>query len=166
MNDTINTIKTRRSIRSYKDNPINKKILEELVDCARLAPTGRNIQPWEFIVITDKGKLKQLGQIATTGPFIADAAACIVVCGPKDQKWVFEDGSAAVENILLAAHSLGIASCWVAGYPKEYCTEINKLLGIPDSHVVVASLPLGYPAVPNPTKVKRALKEVIHWESF
>ncbi|MFH1398569.1 MAG: nitroreductase family protein [Candidatus Woesearchaeota archaeon] len=165
MNETIANIKQRRSVREYLAKPISKQILEELIDCARQAPSGMNLQPWEFIVVTQRPKLKALGEICTHGSFIKDAAACIVVCGKKSEKWVFEDGSAATENILVAARSLGIGSCWIAGHPKEYCMQIQDLLKIPVSQVVVAILPLGYPK-DWPTKQKRALQELLHWEEY
>ena len=87
MNETIQNIKNRRSVRQYSDKPIPNEILKELVDCARLAPTARNEQPWEFIVVTDKSTLAELSRIATYGPFIRDAAACIIVCGDGAAKY-------------------------------------------------------------------------------
>ncbi|MCK4927099.1 MAG: nitroreductase family protein, partial [Candidatus Aenigmarchaeota archaeon] len=80
MNETIKSIKSRRSVRNYQTAEIPKEILEELIDCARLAPTARNTQPWEFIIIKDKDTLDNIGKLASHGHFIKDAAACIIVC--------------------------------------------------------------------------------------
>jgi len=165
--DVIEVIKKRRSIRVYKDKSIPKDTLEKIVDAARFAPTARGVQPWEFIVITDRGTLKKLGEIAENGRFLAQAGACIAVfC--SDTKYYLEDGCAATENILLAAASLGIGSCWVAGDKKPYCQEVSDLLNFPATFKLVSLIALGYPESEKSFRIvdKRSLKEVIHWEKF
>lgn len=165
MNETIKTIKTRRSIRSYEAKPISNEILEELINCARLAPSGRNVQPWEFVVITEKNMLDKISRIAEYGAFIKDAGACIlVIC--EDTKYYLEDGSAATENILLAAKSLGIGTCWVAGDKKPYCSDILKLVNAPPGHKLVSIISLGYSSEEVGTHGKKNLKEVLHWDHF
>lgn len=159
-------IKTRRSVRLYDEKQITKEMLEEIIDCARLAPSARNKQPWEFIVITKKSVLEKIAEIATYGKFIKNAAACIIVCGDHENHHLVEDGSAATENILLAASALGIGGCWVAGWQKAYCREIKELLGIPEEKDIVSILPLGYPKMEVPAPPKRPLDEVLHWEKF
>ncbi|MCM8771328.1 MAG: nitroreductase family protein, partial [Candidatus Omnitrophica bacterium] len=136
--ETQVAIKLRRSVRDFKPQiKISKDILEKLIDAGRLAPTARNIQPWEFIVITNKDMLETIGGIADNGRFIADASACIAVfC--KDTKYYLEDGCAATENLLLAATDLGLDSCWVAGDKKPYCLRIKELLGVPDDFKLVS----------------------------
>lgn len=165
MNETIKNIKERRSIRKYKDKEISKEILEELIDCARLAPSGRNEQPWEFVIITNKETLKKVGEIVTTGHFIKDAAACIIVCG-KENGHLVEDGCAATENIHLAAHSLGLGTCWVAGVNRDYNDAAKKILGIPDDIDMVSFIPLGYPDEEPSIRSRKSLQEVIHWEKY
>lgn len=165
--DAIDALKKRRSIREFKDKSIPKDILEKLVDTARLAPTARNVQPWEFVVITDRAILKKIGEIAETGKFIASAGACIAVfC--SDTKYYLEDGCAATENILVAAAALGIGSCWVAGDKKPYCGAISSLLNAPASFKLVSLIALGYPQSKDSFKVaeKRSMKELTHWEKF
>lgn len=165
--ETIECIKTRRAVREYLSKPIPKKILEDIIDCARLAPTARNEQPWEFVLVTEKSKLEELGKITQYGDFIKDAAACVIVCCRADAKYYLEDGSAASENILLAAKAHGIGSCWVAGDKKPHCEAIKKFLGIPDGQKVVSILPLGYPEGKWPEPYgKRKLADVMHWEKF
>jgi len=94
--DIIETIKMRRSVREYKDKPIPKEILEKLVDAARFATTARNVQPWEFILITKADTLKKIGELAENGRFVAQAKACIAVfC--SDTKYYLEDGCAATQ---------------------------------------------------------------------
>jgi len=162
----IEVIKNRYSCRKFLDRPIPKELIEKLIDAGRFAPTARNIQPWEFIVITDKENLKKIGTITSpNGSFIKDCACCIAVfC--QDTKYYLEDGCAATENILLTAYDLGLGSCWVAGDKKPYVEEIRKLLSVPDNFRLVSLIALGYPAEDKPKRVKRELKELIHWEKF
>ena len=165
--DLLKAIKTRRSIREYKDGSIPREILADLIDAARFAPTARNIQPWEFVVITDKGVLDKIAQLAENGRFISAAAACIgVFCA--DTKYYLEDGSAATQNLLLAASGYGIGSCWVAGDKKPYCGEVAGLLKAPHSLKLVSLVALGYPASRDSFKEapKKGLAQLIHWEKF
>jgi len=162
---TQEAIKQRRSVRSFQDKPISRGLIEKIVDAGRLAPTARNIQPWEFIAVTQKEILKKLGQIADTGSFISQCSACIVVCS-EDTKYYLEDGCAATENILIAATDLGLASCWVAGDKKPYAEKVKELLGIPKEFKLVSLIALGYADLPKETPSKRTLKEVLHWQRF
>ena len=165
--DIMEVVKTRRSVREYTDRPIPKDVLERIVDAARFAPTARNVQPWEFIVVTKTETLKKIGDLAENGRFVAQAQACIVVfC--SDTKYYLEDGCAATQNILLAATALGIGSCWVAGDKKPYCSQVSSLLGVSAAFKLVSLIALGYPAPADSFKVtdKRSLKELIHWEKF
>ena len=165
--DAIEIIKKRRSIREFQDRPIAKEILEKMVDAARFAPTARNVQPWEFIVITESSTLAKLGELAQNCRFLAQAKACIAVFS-SDTKYYLEDSCAATENILLAAASLDIGSCWVAGDKKPYCSEVSKLLNVPLTFKLISLIALGYPLSVKDFKIanKRSLKEVIHWERF
>lgn len=163
--DTIEALRGRRSIRVYETGKvIPKETLETIVDCGRLAATGRNVQPWEFIVITSPEKLRQVAAITEYGKFIADCAACIaVIC--EDSKYYIEDGAAATQNMMVAAWSLGIGSCWVAGDKKDYADQLRTFLGAPDTHKLLSLIALGYAAkVPSPRK--RPLNEVLHWEQY
>lgn len=158
-------LKKRRSIRSYNSKPIPPELLEELIDCARLAPSARNIQPWQFVVITEREALGILGSSTDTGRFIAGSSCCIaILC--LDTKYYLEDGCAATENILIAAMSLGLAGCWVAGDKKPYCDKVKELLGVPQEYKLVSLIPLGYSESQPPMPAKKALKEVLHWEKW
>jgi len=165
--DAIEAIKKRRSVREYKDKTISKEILQNLVDAARFAPTARNVQPWEFVVITHPDTLKKIGALAENGRFMAQAKACIAVfCA--DTKYYLEDGCAATQNLLVSATALGIGSCWVAGDKKPYCNQVSNLLNVPASFKLVSLIALGYPEKEESFRVvdKRSLGEVIHWEKF
>lgn len=165
--NSLELIKSRRSIREYKDTSIPKEALEKIIDAARFAPTARAVQPWEFILVTKPETLKKLAELAENGRFLAQAKACIAVfC--QDTKYYLEDGCAATQNILLAAAELGIGSCWVAGDKKPYCPQVSELLGVPAGFKLVSLISLGYPKAEGSFKAteKRGLGEVIHWEKF
>ena len=115
--DAIEVLKTRRSVRAYKGEPVPRKVIEDIVDCGRLAATAVNIQPWEFVVVTDARMLRRIATATDYGKFIADAPMCVLVLC-RDTKYYLEDGSAAAENILLASRAHGLGSCWVAGDKK------------------------------------------------
>ena len=162
--DAIEMLKTRRAVRAYTSEPVPKKIIEDIVDCGRLAATAINIQPWEFVVVTDPVLRRRLAETADHGKFIADAPVCVVVIC-QDTKYYLEDGSAATENILLAARAHGLGACWVAGDKKAYAPEICRLVGVPPGHKLVSLIPMGYPAE-SPEKPKRPLSDVLHWEKY
>ena len=162
--DALQAIRTRRSIRKYEDKPIPKETLEAIVDCGRLAATGRNEQPWEFVVVTDPDIKQQIADATDYGKFIAQAAACIAVfC--RDTKYYLEDGAAATQNILVGAWALGVGTCWIAGDKKHYASTIGTIVGAPENTKLVSLIALGYPAE-QPTRPKRELVEVLHWNRF
>ena len=164
--ETFETIANRVSTRSYEEKPIEKALLEKLVDAGRRAPTARAVEPWEFVVVTEKAVIEKLGALASpNGQFIKDSAACIAVyC--KDTKYYLEDGVAATENILLMAENLGLGACWVAGDKKPYANDVSKLLNVPPEFKLISLISLGYPHGKKPQQKKRKLREVIHWERF
>jgi nitroreductase len=163
--DAMEALRGRRSVRSYEKKPVPRETIEEIIDAARLAPSANNIQPWEFVIVTDSGMRSRIAGLADYGKFIAHAGTCVAVFA-KDVKHYLEDGSAATENILVAAHALGLGTCWVAGYKKDYADPIRDLLGVPEGYRLVALISLGYPAEKPEPHGKRALEEVIHWERF
>ena len=162
--DAIEVLKTRRCVRKFDAKAIPSEIVEDIVDCGRLAATAINIQPWEFVVVTNPRKLRKIADIADHGKFIAEAKACIVVLC-RDTKYYLEDGSAATQNMLLAARAHGLGACWVAGDKKAYASEICHLLGAHSELRLVSLVPLAYPAE-EPVINKRPLSEVLHWEDF
>ena len=162
--ECIEALKTRRSVRAYTGEPVSREVLEDIVDCGRLAATAINIQPWEFVVVTDAQMLRAIAAAADYGGFIAQAAACVVVMC-KDTKYYLEDGSNASQNILVAARAHGLGSCWVAGDKKPYAEKVRKMLGAPEGYKVISLLAIGHPAEEGEKK-KRPLSEVLHWEKY
>ena len=163
--DTFECIFKRVSVREYEAKPISQQVLIQLVDAGRRAPTARAVEPWGFVVVTERELLKTIGEIANTGVFIKDSLACIVVfC--QDTKYYLEDGCAATENILLAACSFGLGACWVAGDKKPYAEDIKKLLNAPPDLKLISLISLGWPKKEIPQSKKREINDVIHWQRF
>ena len=160
--DTFEAIRRRRSIRRFTGAPVPRADLQAIVDAGRLAATGSNRQPWDFVVVTDSAALRQL---AVAEPWMTDAGAVIVVVMDPTSRWWVEDGSAAAENMLLACTALGYGACWVEGDALPHEGEFKALLNIPAEKRLLTLLPVGVPAE-TPERKKKALKDVLHWEKF
>lgn len=163
--DAMEALVTRRSCRQFSSREVGRDLIEKIVDAGRLAATARNVQPWEFVVVVDAAARRELAGMTDTGRFIADAPVCIAVL-TKETKYYLEDGSAATQNLLVAAHALGLGSCWVAGDKKPYASKAAAFLGAPEGVRLVALVAIGYPAGKVEGPGKRALADVIHWEKF
>jgi nitroreductase len=163
--EAITALKTRRSYRAYRDRPIDRAVLEEIVDCARLSATAMNIQPWEFVVLTGRETLEAVSNKMNHSQFVGKAAAAILVfC--KQGDYSLEDGCAASENILVAAAALELGACWIAGDKQEFAEPLRELVGAPETLKLVSIISLGYPAeTPEPAE-RRPLSEVLHWEKY
>ncbi len=163
--DTQVVIQRRRSNRTFSARPVPADTIIQLVDCAHLAPTARNVQPWEFVAVTNKVTLATLGGLCENARFLLKCPCCIAVfC--EDTKYYLEDGCAATNNLILAATDLGLASCWVAGDKKEYAAKVGELLNAPRTHKLVSMVALGYADTQPPAPPKRTTREVLHWEKF
>jgi len=163
--DAFDAIATRRSVRKYKTTPVPRELIEKVIDAGRRAPTAMNVQPWEFVVVTDQAMRESFAEICDYGKFFSNAPVCIaVLC--KETKYYLEDGCAAIENMLIAAAALELGTCWVAGAQKSYAATIARKLNAPAKHKLVALVALGYPADSgNPTD-KRPLNQVMHIEKW
>ncbi len=162
--DAIEALKTRRSVRKFRSEGVDRSLIEDIIDCGRLAATARNEQPWEFVVVTDSGVRARLARLAVNGPFIADAPVCIVVLC-KVGTYFVEDGAAATQNILVAARAHGLGSCWVAGDKKPYAEEVLGLVGAPAGYKLVSLVAMGHAETAG-SPAKRSLSDVLHWERF
>jgi nitroreductase len=160
--DALEAIRRRRSVREYSGESIPRQDLEAIVDAGRLAASGSNRQPWDFVVITDRDMIEQL-KVASL--WMEKAGAIIAVVMDPASRWWLEDGSAAVENMLIAATALGYGSCWLQGYTMPLEEEFKALLEIPRELRLLTLVPIGVP-VQWPTKEKKTLDQVIHWERY
>jgi nitroreductase len=162
--DALTALRTRRSIRKYTATPVPHEMLETMVDCARLAATGCGEQPWEFVVVTDAAARRRLAESTGYGKFIADASACVVVLC-RDTRFYLEDGSAATQNLLLAATAQGLGTCWIGGDKCDYAEAVQTIVGAPEGYKLISLVAVGFPAE-MPVRGKRSLAEVLHWERF
>jgi nitroreductase len=160
--DTLEAIRIRRSIRKYTGEKIPRADLEKIIDAARLAPSGSNKQPWDFIVVTEEAMINQL-KIAS--PWMDKAGAIIAVVMDPSSRWWVEDASAAVENMLLVCTALGYGACWLEGYTLPREDEFKLLLEIPKTKRLITLVPVGVPAE-LPIVDKKPLTEVLHWEKY
>lgn len=162
--DTLTCIRTKRELRDYLDKPVPQECIDAILEAGRLAPSSKNSQPWHFIVIRDKETLRRISELTPTGKHIAQAPMAIAIV-MEDAKLPEVDGARAGQNIVLAAWSLGIASCWVTNF---YDDGVKELLGVPQRMKLVTVLPFGYPVESKTTrkKIRKNLSEIVHYEKY
>jgi nitroreductase len=165
--DVFEAIRTILAVRKFKDVPVPDEVIGRIVEAARLTSSSRNLQPWHFIVVQDRATLKKIGELATTGPYTADAAFAIVVAYEKESQFGVSDASLAIHSMMLTAWADGVGSNWV-GFADRYGATIAPLLGIPDELDILAVVPFGYPVAElgKGKKRRKALGEVAHRERF
>lgn len=170
---TIKDIMTRTSVRSYSDRAIESEKIDTLLRAAMAAPSAGNKQPWRFVVINDKSRLKYISENFNTMTMAKDAALAVIVCGditatfPGDGKdyWV-EDVSASSENMLLAAHAMGLGAVWCGIYPlPERVQQFSEFLELPENIIPMACICIGYPAG-DPTPKDKWKPEYIHYNRW
>src|SRR5690606_13254154 len=144
--------------------PIPNDVIEDIIDCARQAPSAINIQSWAFVVVTDDDARRAIAEATDHGGHIAQAPACVAVfC--KDGQYFLEDVSAATTHILLAARAHGLGACWISGHGRPYADRVAQILGVPKEFRLVSLISLGRPAT-TPSPPKRPLADVLHWQRF
>jgi nitroreductase len=166
-NDVLELIKKRRSIRKYTDQAVTDEQVRQLLEAAMAAPSGSDLQSWEFVVVRDPALKRQLAQTHTWSSMAADAAVVFVVCGNEraSRHWV-EDTSAATENLLLAATALGLGAVWVAMYPhSDREAPARRILAIPEEIRILCLVPVGHPAESKPPRTQYKESKV-HYERW
>jgi nitroreductase len=160
--DAIEVIRRRRSVRIFTGDPIPREDLQIIVDAGRLAATGSNLQPSEFVVVT---KPEAINHFTYGADWIAKAAAIVVIVSNPGSRWWVEDGSAAAQNMLIAATALGYGSCWFQGLIETREQAYKDYLGVPDHLRIFTLVVIGVPGE-SPSKTKKTLEQVLHWERF
>lgn len=162
----IEQILSRRSVRRFEQKAIPKEVLNKILEAGRQAPSAANRQPWRLIIITDDNLKKQLSK-GFFNRFIKNAPLTIVGCANTGAlltgKWAVIDTSIALENIVLAAWTLGIGSCWIGDFKEK---KVKQLLNIPSDWTIVALLALGYPAEKPKQPRKKPLKNLTSFNKF
>ncbi|MCQ2339388.1 MAG: nitroreductase family protein [Paludibacteraceae bacterium] len=151
--NVIENIRTRVSVRQFTGEKITEEQIQTLLQCAMSAPSAINRQPWAFIVVTEDSVLAQLGQAFPYSRCDQHPAIAIVPCGDMSKAiedegrdfWI-DDVSAATQNILLAAHSMGLGAVWTGLYPTERYMQAQTLLGLPEHIIPLCIVPVGVPA--------------------
>lgn len=171
-NETLRVIKNRRSVRNYLDKPVSEEDLKILIKSGMAAPSAVDMRPWDFLVVKNESTLKALADVMPFGKMLPGAGAAVVVCGVPEKSvpdapefWV-QDCSAASENILLAAESMGLGAVWLGVYPvKERIEGVRKILNIPENVVPLNILSIGHPKGLEKPKDKFEM-EKIHREKW
>lgn len=147
--DAIEAILSRRSIRRYTSQMVSDQLIRELLEAAMSAPSASNEQPWHFVIINDRKILEGIPKFHPYSNMLRETPLAILVCVDLDvgtEGFLIQDGSAATENLLIAAHAKGLGAVWLGIYPlKERITGIRKLLAIPDHILPLALISIGYP---------------------
>jgi len=156
--EALEAIKTRRSIRRYKKDPVPQEELDKILDAGRWAPSASNLQPWKFIVLRDFEVKERVAKLLAWGGFLAEAPLGIaVVADPGVSDHPVEDGSIAAYSMLLAAHAVGLGACWLN--PSAVEEEVKEILDIPEEHRLISVISPGYPAEA-PSSTRKELKDI------
>jgi len=159
----FDTIKDRRSIRTYKGKRIPTDKLEKLLKAARLAPSAGNEQHWKFIIVENEKIKNQLVTASNNQAFIGTASHVIVGIGDPTKKWHQVDLAIALEHIVLEAVEIGLGTCWIGAFNED---EVNKILKIPQDKKIVSLLTVGIPAESPAAKPRKALEEIVAYNEY
>lgn len=167
-NQTLETIFNRKSVRKYTERPVEKEKLETLVRAGMAAPSSRDRRPLEFVIVTDRDLLDKMGDGLPLARMLKETKQAIIVCGDtvkSENAWQL-DCSAAAQNILLAAESMGLGAVWTAAYPyPERMKIIQNALQLPEHILPLTVIPLGYPTGIEKPKDKYNKKQ-IHYNGW
>lgn len=171
----LDLIRTRRSIRQFQDRPVEAEKIDILVESVLRAPSGKGVNPWSFVVVTDPGTIKALSKAKPSGAtFLANAPLAIVVCADpsKTDVWI-EDASIASIYLHLAATDLGLGSCWIQIRERKHDDKtsageyVSRLLGLPEGMVVHTMIAIGYAKEEKAPHPKSSLEyDKISWDHF
>jgi nitroreductase len=166
-------IRARRSVRSFREDPVNAGRLERILEAARLAPSARNAQEWRFVIVSDAGMRSRLALEAAGQAFIGEAPLIVVCCAETDgrvmrcgQPAYTMDVAIAVDHLTLAAAAEGLGTCWIGSFDEG---AVKGLLGIPPAIRVVTLTPLGFPrdrGLPAGEKPRRELPAIVRRERW
>ena len=165
--DLFEAIKDRRSIREYSSREVEEEKLNTILEAARWAPSAGNKQPWHFIVVRDAKIRKQFGEMHPHGRWMKDSPVVVAVLGDpeKHQTYYMCDPHQAVQNMLLAAHSLGLSSCWMGVRRHAFEQDFKKLLNIPARMRLICTISIGY-SDEKKSKTRFPLKDIVSWEKY
>jgi nitroreductase len=163
-------IRKRESVREYLDKPIPEASLRNVLEAARLAPSAANRQTIKLVVVRDAKTRRELAQAANSQTFIGEAPVVIAAVA-TDTQFVMPcglpshpiDAAIAVDHLTLAAADEGLGTCWIGAFSQE---RVQRILGVPETSLVMVLLPLGYPRKQRGTKIRKPFEEMICYETF
>ena len=161
--DVEEAIRTRRSIRDWSGRPMDRATIEELLESARLAPSGMNGQQWELVVVTDRERLRQLVPVCNNQRHVGEAGAFLFIVTDPSAKWVHVDPAIALDHLTLRAREMGLGTCWIGAFDEA---RMREFLGIPEGKVTVIGMTLGHPGEEPAPRKRRDLEELVHWERY
>jgi nitroreductase len=165
--DVLEAIKTRRSVRTFKKAPVPEELVEKVLEAGRWAPSSKNRQPWKFIVLRSSEVRKKLSELLPNGWFLADAPLGIaVIVDPKESSRYVEDGAAASEHILLAAHGIGLGACWIGSYGIPLEDKARNVLGVPEGQRLLSVIAVGYPDEKPAPRSRKNLAEIVFKDRY
>ena len=141
-NSVYESARTVLAVREFQDRPIPEEILRRIVEAGHLSASSLNLQPWHFVLVTDRERLRELGAQISTGRYIAGAGAAIVVAYERDSEYGVSDASRAIQSMILVAWADGVGSNWTGFGDLD---GVAERVGLPDDYEVLAVVPLGYP---------------------
>lgn len=161
--EVMEAIRSRRSIRKFRSKELPREHLEQLLESARLAPSGANRQPWEMVVLTDLQKMNDLVPLCKNQKFIADCCLFLVGVDDPQQKWAQVDLTIALDHVTLTAMELGLGTCWIGAFDGE---RMGEHLGIPKNRTVTVCLAVGYPDESPEARNRKPMEDLFHKEKY
>jgi nitroreductase len=159
--EALEAIRTRRSIRKYKKTPVTDEMVDKILEAGRWAPSSKNAQPWKFIVLRDSEVRRKLSELLPYGKFLAETPLGIaVIVDPSVSSRPVEDGAAVTENMLLAAHALGLGACWIGSYGIANEGKVKDVLGVPQEQRLLSVIALGYADESPQARSRKSLDEI------
>ncbi|MCD6301871.1 MAG: nitroreductase family protein [Staphylothermus sp.] len=164
--ELLDFLKSRRSIRKFKPDPVPREVIEKILDTARFAPSARNSQPWRFIVVDDPSIKEQFANIHPWAQPLKNAPLGIVVVADKNTSPTsyLVDGANATIYIQLAAHALGLGTVWLQ--TLRNIEDIQRILNLPENLVPVAMLAVGYPDEQPKPKDRLPLEKLMYYNKY
>jgi len=160
----VDVIKNRRSIRKFKDKPIDDDTIRKIIEMGTWAPSGLNNQPWKFVIIKDKELKAKIAECTKYSGIIRDAPVCIAVFLDNSQSYNrvkdIQAIGACIQNMLLTIHAMGLGGVWL-GEILNKREEVEQILNIPSELELMAVVAIGYPAESGGKGVRKPLSEVI-----
>ena len=168
----LDLIKARVSVRKYKEDQVPENVFLQVMQAARHAPSGKNLQPWKFIIVKDKEKRIKLAEASRRQSFMAKAPITIVACGYPDNCYQYQGHymkswpigvTCAIDYLMLMAQDLGLGTCWIGAFEEK---TVKSILNVPENVRVLALTPLGYPDAEARPRGRKPLDEIISYENY